>query len=439
MCFFKDHNCNLFMCNKCKNKFHSKYFKNHRLHKIDKDNQNIFTGYCQENNHLEALNFFCKNHNKLCCSSCICKIKNEIYGQHTDCDVCYINDIKEEKKAKLRENIKQLQDLSNNIYEFFNKIKKLYEIINKNKEDLKIKIQGIFTKKRNILNKIEDDILLEIDKKYVDKYFKEELIKEIEKLPNKIKLSLEKGIAIDKEWDNDNKLNIIINDCINIENNINLINNIIKKCNNIDNLDIKFCPDEESEINSFLEINKGKNEIEIINDIFTKYSKQNNGDLNDLKTKDFLSKKTKNFKVDDEDLNKNECNGNKISEEIKKINISNKSEKINIINEKNMIKDGLNISENLDINEFEPKDKEIEILIKELDNNKNAKYEKDDFFCDVCFVFSSDNPNIKYSVSKCNHVLCNKCWANNLHVKLECPKCQKKTRPNTLTRLYNTS
>ena len=112
---------------------------------------------------------------------------------------------------------------------------------------------------------------------------------------------------------------------------------------------------------------------------------------------------------------------------------------MNIINEKNMIKDGLNISENLDINEFEPKNKEIEILIKELDNNKNAKYKKEDFFCDVCFVFSSDNPNIKYSVSKCNHVLCNKCWANNLHVKLECPKCQKKTRPNTLTRLYNTS
>ena len=170
-CFFEEHkevnaifycqNCNLFMCNKCEENFHSKYFKSHQSYKIDKDNQDIFTGYCQENNHLETLNFFCKNHNKLCCSSCICKIKNEIYGQHTDCDVCYINDIKEEKKTNLRENIKQLQDLSNNMNESFDKIKKLYEIINKKKEDLKIKVQDIFTKIRNILNKREDDILEE--------------------------------------------------------------------------------------------------------------------------------------------------------------------------------------------------------------------------------------------------------------------------------------
>jgi len=185
--------------------------------------------------------------------------------------------------------------------------------------------------------------------------------------------------------------------------------------------------------------NEGKNESEIINDLFTKYSNQNKDDSNDLNTKDFLSKKTKSIKADDEDLNPNEYNGNKISEEIKKINKSNKSEKINIINEKNMKKDCPNISENLDINEIEPEDKEIEILIKELDNNKNAKYVNEVLFCDVCLAISSDNPNLKYSVSKCKHIICNKCWANNLHVKLECPKCQKKTRPNTLTRLYNTS
>ena len=280
-CFFEEHkevlaifycqNCNLFMCNKCEENFHSKYFKNHRSYKIDKDNQDIFTGYCQENNHLEALKFFCKNHNKLCCSSCICKIKNEIYGQHTDCDVCYINDIKEEKKAKLRENIKQLQDLSNNMNESINKIKKLYEIINKKKEDLKIKVQGIFTKIRNILNKREDEILIEIDKKYDNKYFKDDLIKEIEKLPNKIKMSLEKGKAMGEEWENDNKLNAIINDSINIENNINnitLINDSIKKCFNINNSDINFFPDEEKEINSILEKIKKFGKLYANEDIF---------------------------------------------------------------------------------------------------------------------------------------------------------------------------
>jgi len=49
------------------------------------------------------------------------------------------------------------------------------------------------------------------------------LIKESEKLPNKIKKSLEKGKALDKDW-KDNELNCVINDCINIENNIKDIN-----------------------------------------------------------------------------------------------------------------------------------------------------------------------------------------------------------------------
>ena len=102
------------MCNKCFDN-HSKYIENHIIYKIDKDNQDVFTGYCKEKNHLELFKFFCKNHNKLCCSSCICKIKNQDFGHHTDCDVCLINDIKEEKKNALKENIKKLEDLSSNI------------------------------------------------------------------------------------------------------------------------------------------------------------------------------------------------------------------------------------------------------------------------------------------------------------------------------------
>jgi len=53
---------------------------------------------------------------------------------------------------------------------------------------------------------------------------------------------LEKGKTIEKEWNN-NKLNSLINDCINIENNITKINNInekIKKCNFHQNIKIKF-------------------------------------------------------------------------------------------------------------------------------------------------------------------------------------------------------
>ena len=47
----------------------------------------------------------------------------------------------------------------------------------------------------------------------------------MEKFPKKIKLSLEKGKLIDKEWDNNN-LYSYINDCINIENNIKIISTI---------------------------------------------------------------------------------------------------------------------------------------------------------------------------------------------------------------------
>jgi hypothetical protein len=75
-------------------------------------------------------------------------------------------------------------------------------------------------------------------------------------LPNKIKSSLEKGQIVYKEWNNDEKLNLIINDCITIENsinNINLINDKIKSYKNDNNLKINFYPDNEIEINLFLE------------------------------------------------------------------------------------------------------------------------------------------------------------------------------------------
>ena len=248
--------CKLYMCNKCEN-LHKELFENlnHIVSKLDKDNQEILSVYWDEKGHSEKLIFFCKNHNKLCCATCLCRIKNNEIGQHTDCDVCFIKDIKEEKKSKLKENIKILEDLSKNIEESINKIKKLYEQISSKKEELKLKVQKVFTNIRNIINNREDELLLEIDNKYNEKYIKDEAMKEIEKLPNKMKISLEKGKLIDKEWDNDNKLNVIIKDCINIENNIkyiNILNDNIRNYNN-NASNIRFYPDEEKEINLFLD------------------------------------------------------------------------------------------------------------------------------------------------------------------------------------------
>ena len=106
------------------------------------------------------------------------------------------------------------------------------------------------------MNEREDIILLEIDKRFDDIYFSEKIIKDNEKLPNKIKPLLEKTNNINKEWDDENQLSSIINDCINIENSIKeikIINENINKCNLKSNKKLIFIP-EENDINNFLEI-----------------------------------------------------------------------------------------------------------------------------------------------------------------------------------------
>ena len=98
------------MCNKCLN-LHNGLFENHQQYNIDKNNNDIFIDICKENGHERKLEFFCKIHNKLCCAVCISKLNEKGYGQHKDCDVCSIENIKDEKKNKLTENIKYLGHL----------------------------------------------------------------------------------------------------------------------------------------------------------------------------------------------------------------------------------------------------------------------------------------------------------------------------------------
>ena len=66
-------------------------------------------------------------------------------GQHYKCKVCFIEDIKDEKKNKLNDNIKCLKDLSNTIEGSINQLKKIFKEINEKKEELKLSIQNIFT------------------------------------------------------------------------------------------------------------------------------------------------------------------------------------------------------------------------------------------------------------------------------------------------------
>ena len=273
--------CKKYFCNKCHN-YHSEIFDDHKT--IDLNNSNeIFIDTCKENNHFDKLEFYCKKHSTLCCLACISKLKEEGYGQHSDCDVCHIKNIKDEKKNKLKENINNLEELYKQKEKSINEIKGIYEKINKNKEELKLKVQTIFTKIRNVLNEKEDKLLLDIDNIYDNIYFKEDIIKESEKLPNKIKKSIEKGKIIEKEW-NDNNLSSLINDCIIIENNINDINKIndnIKKSNINKNNKIEYNIEEE-QINNLIDTIKNFGKIITNDNLYDDYKIENKNPIHKL-------------------------------------------------------------------------------------------------------------------------------------------------------------
>jgi hypothetical protein len=248
--------CQIYLCNKCETT-HSKLFRNHSSFIFDAENEDIFTGFCQNENHQIELEYFCKSHNELCCADCLSKIKLKSNGKHKDCDVCCLEDIKNQKEKELKENIKYLEELSNNFQKSFNDLKNIFEKINENKEELKSKILKIFTKIRNELNNREDELLSEVDKYFDNIYFNKNIIKEGEELPNRIKNSLEKSKSIDMR--ENNKLSLKIHECINIENiikDIKAINENLNKCKKTINIQIKFYPENERNIKIFIDFLK---------------------------------------------------------------------------------------------------------------------------------------------------------------------------------------
>ena len=171
------------------------------------------------------MNYYCKNHNILCCAVCLCKIEDNGYGLHKNCEVCTLKEINEEKREKLKQNIKWLEDININVEKSMNELKLMLDNINKEKEKLIICVQDIFTKLRNEINKREDELLMEIDEKYKNIISDENMEKQNEKLPKTIKDLIENGKLIEKDWDKNN-LNSTINDCIKIENKLIGIKNI---------------------------------------------------------------------------------------------------------------------------------------------------------------------------------------------------------------------
>ena len=186
------------------------------------------------------------------------------------------------KKRKFKKNINSLEKLSNSLEDSIDKLKKILQKIGEDKDELKINIQKIFTNIRNALNEREDELLNEVDNQFNNLFFNEEIIKDIEKLPKKVKISLKKGEIIKNDWNDDNKLNLLINDCLNIENDlkdIKKLNENIEKCNS-KNIKIFFKPEENRENNeltnfiaaikkfgSISNIDLAKTQKELINNI----------------------------------------------------------------------------------------------------------------------------------------------------------------------------
>ena len=174
-CSFKDHGeieaviycskCAKFICKKCE-LFHSYFFDtDHKLFIIDSNNfDNIKTTTQTPGNELDSIT--------------------------------------------IEEKTKYLTEFSKKLNEINNKLKNELEKMNKNKEDLEIKIQKMFTKLRNTINKTEDDILSEIDLRFEKSQLNED-IKMNESLLNKIKLILNKD---------PNQYDLLLNECKTFEN-----------------------------------------------------------------------------------------------------------------------------------------------------------------------------------------------------------------------------
>ena len=230
--------CKLYMCNNCL-KFHSELHPNHDS--ITFEISDAFNDICKEQGHNNKFKYFCETHNQFCCVACIAKITSKGDGQHYNCKVYAIEDIKQAKIDKLEENKKYLENLSKTIHSHTEELNKLYEELNTNKESIKKIIQQEFTKLKNILNNREDELLNAIDKIFND-YYDDDKIKKSQKIDKQIKITLDKSKTLDKYLNDNNYLNYLISICIDIENtikDINKFNEDIKKLK-IDEFNVKY-------------------------------------------------------------------------------------------------------------------------------------------------------------------------------------------------------
>ena len=261
MCSFKDHKeiesvcycqeCKIYMCNNC-TEYHKGLFEGHNLIN-NNEKKEIVDEYCQHENHFQKLGYFCRNHNELCCAACIAKIKNNGDGEHSDCDICILKEIKTEKKSILEENMKYIAEITSNIDKSLEEIKELIEFVTNKKDVLRQKIEEEFNELRNEINKREETLISELENIYNNLFFEENFIKNYEEVYNKIRAADEKGRRINEYWNDDNKIIIVISNCIEIEKNIKEYNKMKDYWNKCDyNRNVKIYLNDEN-MNEILE------------------------------------------------------------------------------------------------------------------------------------------------------------------------------------------
>ena len=294
------------------------------------------------------------------------------------------------------------------------KFKNIKEKEEKEKEKEKEKEEKKEKEKReneNIINKNED-----IFKKYIDdnetiSNSKNNFINDkIDNCFKKRKKVIEYGYEEFEESENGENNKITNKTEISNKGNKNKVNEEMKEINcelELDNLKSKYL--ENNNTKEIILLNKKTN---------PEHDIQNNEDINP------------NILIS----NKKNNNDFLIQKKDKDKHIKLKEERINI---KNDIK---NLANEIDNYKFDDlvsdfNNDKIKETQKQLDENENIKLIAKEENCGVCYQIFSNNTNLKFSQSKCNHVLCNICWSKTLYQKLECPICRKKARVKTLKRL----
>ena len=271
--------CNIFMCHQCFYN-HQKLFSNHHLIDVNDDISKLYTILCKED--LNKYEYYCRTHNQLFCASCK-------ENKHKNCETNKIEEIKEEKKKNLEQNLNELEILSNNIKERINLTRSFYDKVDKLKEDLKAKILKIITNLRNKLNEREDELTNEVDNIFSNIYPEEKLILNYEKIPKITNSLLNQRDSLDEKLKDTYLLNSYITECINIEKELNEIKStedLINKYDISKEIKISFYPDLETE-----ELNNIYNDIKSFGKIYQQELDKNNIFINksykkiyDLKT-----------------------------------------------------------------------------------------------------------------------------------------------------------